>query len=77
MKENTQKDGWDIRLQCTACNVRVRRHRKDYPGFLGDSPKATVETVCHNCTTAAGCQTPEVRTLHFIDFATDAELAES
>jgi hypothetical protein len=27
---------WDIRLQCTICGFRVRRHRKDHPGVLGE-----------------------------------------
>lgn len=66
--------GWDIRLQCTVCGMRVRRHRKDYPGKLGDSPQATLETECSNCTCQAGYPAKEVRTLHFIDFATDDEL---
>ena len=66
--------GWDIRIQCTVCNTRSRRHRNDHPGKIGDAPKATLVTVCHVCASAAGYPRDEVRTLHFIDYATDEEL---
>lgn len=56
------------------CGTRSRRNRKDYPGKLGDDPKATLETVCHVCTSSAGYPDEEVKTLHFIDYATDEEL---
>jgi hypothetical protein len=58
--------GWDIRLQCTTCGFRVRRHRNDYPGFLGPEPKATLTTECSNC--------DGEQKLHFIDFAQPHEL---
>jgi len=58
--------GWDIRLQCTSCGFRVRRHRNDYPGFLGPEPKATLMTECSNC--------DGEKRLHFIDFAQPHEL---
>lgn len=66
--------GWIYRLQCTVCGMRVRRHERDYPGYLGDDPKVTVEIACSNCTCAAGYPDDEVKTLHFIDYATDEEL---
>jgi hypothetical protein len=66
--------GWDIRIQCTVCGTRCRRHRNDHPGSIGATPKATLEGVCHVCTSAAGYPRDEVRTLHFIDYATDEEL---
>jgi hypothetical protein len=62
------KAWWDIRLQCTTCGFRVRRNRNDYPGFLGDQPKATITTECSNCTAEAGYPKGGVETLHFIDF---------
>jgi alkaline phosphatase len=67
--------GWDIRLQCTVCGTRVRRHRNDYNGAIGDKPKPTVTTTCSNCTCNAGYPPGDVKTVHFIDYATPAELA--
>ena len=69
--------GWDIRLQCTKCGFRVRRHRNDYNGAIGDAPKATVETECSNCTCNAGYPSGGMKTIHFIDYATRRELATS
>lgn len=68
--------GWDIMLQCTACGFRTRRHRNDYNGAIGDAPKPTVETTCSNCTANAGDFAPDVKTVHFIDYSTPAELAD-
>ena len=68
-------EGWDIMLQCTACGFRVRRHRNDYNGAIGDAPKPTVTTTCSNCTCNAGYPPGDVKTVHFIDYATKAELA--
>ncbi len=59
--------GWDIRLQCTICGFRVRRHRKDYRGKIGDKPQATLITECSNCTAKAGYPKGDIKTLHFID----------
>jgi hypothetical protein len=74
MGQTSNKDGWDIRLQCTVCGTRVRRHRNDYAGLSGDSPPATVMTGCSNCTCEAGHPREEVQTLHFVDFASPEEL---
>lgn len=60
-------------LQCTACGTRSRRHRTDYNGDIGDAPKPTVVSWCGNCTANAGNK--DVKTTHFIDYATKAELA--
>ena len=54
------ESGWDIRLQCTVCGFRVRRHRNDYNGRLQGTPVATIETECSNCD-------EEIRA-HFVDY---------
>lgn len=69
------KTVWDIRLQCTVCGFRQRRCRNDHPGYLGDKPKATIEVKCSNCTANANYPEGGVKTLHFIDFASDKEEA--
>jgi hypothetical protein len=74
--DSAGSDGWDIRLQCTICGFRVRRHRNDYPGFLGPNPKATVTTECSNCSADTGYPKGGFQSLHFIDYATADELAE-
>lgn len=64
---------WDIRLQCTVCGQRKRRCRSDGNPPFGHEPQATTMTVCDQC----GADTDEeVKTLHFVDYATDAELAK-
>jgi len=63
--------GWDIRLQCTLCGFRVRRHRNDYPGKLGKNPDATIEIECSNCTANADYPEGGIKTLHFIDIVSN------
>lgn len=66
---------WDIRLQCTVCGFRVRRHRNDYNGaLLGPHPTPTITTMCSNCTCNAGYPKGDVSTIHFVDYATKHEL---
>jgi len=71
---------WDIRIQCTVCGTRQRRNRSDScePGGppFGHEPKATVKCVCDNCTAEAGHPMGDVATVHFVDYATESELAE-
>jgi len=65
---------WDIRLQCTVCGERQRRCRADGTPPFGHEPVATVFSVCHNCHANADYPDEEVKTLHFVDYATDDEL---
>jgi hypothetical protein len=65
---------WDIRLQCTRCGQRKRRCRSDGNPPYGREPPATTWEVCYQCSEDLGRD--EVCTLHFIDYATDRELAE-
>lgn len=70
----SDEGGWHFRLQCTVCGFRVRRHKDDYRGALGDQPQATIEIPCSNCTANAGHpRDGEVVTTHFIDYARTAE----
>lgn len=68
------KNDWDIRLQCTVCGSRQRRYRRDGNPPYGQTPRATDTVVCSNCTANAGHK-DDVKTVHFIDFASPRELA--
>lgn len=66
---------WDIRIQCTVCGKRQRRHRADGNPPFGHEPPPTVMSVCYQCQSDAGYPEPEVKTLHFVDFASEYEMA--
>ena len=70
--EVVRQDEWKIRLQCMVCGQRKRRHRADGNPPFGNEPQATIMVVCDQCNADAGYPVPEVRTKHFVDYATDA-----
>jgi hypothetical protein len=69
-------NGWDIRLQCVICGFRTRANRYEGNPPLGHEPPPTVERDCSNCHAEANHPIDGVRTLHFVDIATDAEISE-
>lgn len=65
---------WDIRLQCTICGQRKRRCRADGNPPYGHSPQSTTTVVCDQCSAES---TEEIKTLHFVDYATENELTDA
>lgn len=70
-------DATDVRVVCTVCGQRSRRHRADLVvrgdvSGLSDRPPATTIDVCHGCTAAAGYPGRDVRRKHFVDLERDA-----
>ena len=70
--------GWDIRLQCTVCGFRHRKNRYEGTdgGPMGHEPPSTVECECSNCGAEANYPDGGIKTLHFVDIASDAEMNE-
>ncbi len=62
---------WDIRLECTVCGQRKRRCRSDGCPPFGREPMPTVIETCYQCSHGV----EDVKTLHFVDYASEKELA--
>ena len=76
MTHEGRTSGWDIRLQCTVCGFRSRVNRYEGEPPMGHEPPATVERDCSNCDAEADYPKGGVKTVHFVDIATDAEISE-
>jgi len=68
-QEDEKLKGWDVRLQCTVCGFRVRRHRKDYGGLLNENKQTIFKTECSNCTANENAYNVKggIQTIHFVD----------
>lgn len=76
MTHEGRVSGWDIRLQCTVCGFRTRANRYEGDPPMGHEPPATVERNCYNCEAEANHPKEGIKTVHFVDIATDEELSE-